>query len=139
VPTPTELAERHFETLFAHQDAWQELITDDLVWELPYAPSIGHPPQLKGRSQITGFLSDFMKLTQGFRFFDLNIKAFADGSGVVAEVRAEARILPTGRDYAPRYVVFLETSGGKITGIREYFNPATAAHALETPIVELAA
>jgi hypothetical protein len=28
-----------------------ELIADDILWELAYAPSIGHPAQLSGREE----------------------------------------------------------------------------------------
>lgn len=35
------------------------------------------------------------------------------------------------------YVVFLRAEGGRITFLREYFDPARAAQALNTPILEL--
>jgi ketosteroid isomerase-like protein len=134
-----ELMESHFDTLARDQAAWQLLIADELVWELPYAPSIGHPHKLEGRAQIVSFVSGFLKEAEGFRFHDLKINALANGTGAVAEVQATARILSTGRHYRQSYVVFLEARDGKIVHLREYFNPATAALALGAPIVELAA
>lgn len=51
----SDLLQRHFQTLVDDNDQWQTLIADDLVWELPYAPAIGHPARLSGgrRSSVT--------------------------------------------------------------------------------------
>ena len=38
-----DLLQRHIHTLVADNGQWQTLIADDLVWELPYAPALGHP------------------------------------------------------------------------------------------------
>ena len=61
----------------------------------------------------------------------------ADPDAVVAEVKAEARIKPTGRLYQQEYVLFLRAVGGKIAFLREYFDPVRAAKALDTPILGL--
>jgi ketosteroid isomerase-like protein len=50
--TASELLQRHFQTLVADAAQWQALIADDLVWELPYAPAIGHPARLSGREAV---------------------------------------------------------------------------------------
>ncbi len=139
MPTATELLQSHFDTLVQDRARWQSLIADDLVWELPYAPSIGHPPKLVGREQIVSFVNEILNATEDFRFHDININAMADENKAIAEVRATARILPTGRDYDQSYVIFLESRDGKIAHLREYFNPATAALALGLPILEFAA
>ena len=62
---------------------------------------------------------------------------FADPGGAVAEVKAEALIKATGRTYRQEYVVFLRAVGGRIAFLREYFNPARAAKALDAPILDL--
>jgi ketosteroid isomerase-like protein len=105
--TPVELLQRHFDTLFVDQPAWQLLVADDLLWELPYAYRIGHPPKLEGRAQASAFDGESIKMTEGFRFTDLNIHSLAEATGAVAEVRAEARIPKTGRNYSQSYVVFI--------------------------------
>jgi hypothetical protein len=74
---------------------------------------------------------------EDFRFFDLRVHPFADPEGAVAEVKAEARIKTTGRIYHQDYVLFLHAAGRKITFLREYFDPARAAQALDTPILGL--
>jgi ketosteroid isomerase-like protein len=131
----SDLLRRHFETLVADNAQWQTLIADDLLWELPYASAIGHPARLSGREAVVHHVTWFLGAVENFRFFDLEVYAFADPEGAVAEVKAEALIKPTGRLYRQEYVVFLRAAGGKIAFLREYFDPARAAKALDTPIL----
>ena len=132
-----DLLQRHIQTLVADNGQWQALIADDLVWELPYAPTIGHPGRLSGREEVVGFVTWFLGAVEQFRFFDLTVHACADPDMAVAEVKAEARIKPTGRLYRQEYVVFLRAAGGKIAFLREYFDPVRAAKAMDTPILGL--
>lgn len=132
-----DLLQRHIHTLVADNGQWQTLIADDLVWELPYAPTIGHPARLSGREEVVGFVTWFLGAVEQFRFFDLTVYACADPDVAVAEVKAEARIKPTGRLYRQEYVVFLRAAGGKIAFLREYFNPVRAAQARDAPIRDL--
>ena len=130
----SDLLQRHIETLVADNGQWQTLIADDLVWELPYAPTIGHPARLSGREEVMRFVTWFLGVVDTFRFFDLQVYACADPDAAVAEVKAEGLIKPTGRRYRQEYVVFLRAAGGKIAFLREYFDPVRAAKALDTPI-----
>ena len=107
------------------------------VWELPYAPAIGHPARLSGREEAVGHVTWFLGAVENFRFFDLKVYPFADPEGAVAEVKAEGLIKPTGRIYRQDYVLFLRAAGGKIAFLREYFDPVRAAKALDTPILGL--
>jgi ketosteroid isomerase-like protein len=132
----SDLLRRHFETLVADTAQWQTLIADDLLWELPYAPAIGHPARLSGREAVVRHVTWFLGAVENFRFFDLEVYAFADPEGAVAEVKAEALIKPTGRFYRQEYVVFLRAAGGRIAFLREYFDPVRAAKALDTPILD---
>ena len=133
----SDLLQRHFETLVGDNTQWQTLIADDLVWELPYAPAIGHPARLSGRAEVVRHITWFLGAVENFRFFDLKVHAFADPEGAVAEVKAEGLIKPTGRLYRQDYVLFLRAAGGKIAFLREYFDPVRAAKALDTPILGL--
>jgi len=133
----SELLQRHFQTLVADTAQWQALIADDLVWELPYAPAIGHPARLSGREAVLRHVAWFVQAVENFRFFDLKVHAFADSEAAVAQVKAEALIKETGRVYIQEYVVFLRAADGKIAYLREYFNPVRAARALDTPIMSL--
>jgi ketosteroid isomerase-like protein len=131
----SDLLHRHFQTLVADNTQWQRLIAEDVLWELPYAPAIGHPARLSGREAVVRHVTWFVGAVENFRFFDLEVFAFADPEAAVAEVKAEALIKPTGRLYRQEYVVFLRAAGGKIAFLREYFDPVRASKALDTPIL----
>ena len=125
--------QRHIQTLVEDNAQWQTLIADDLLWELPYAPALGHPARLSGREEVVRHVTWFLGAVENFRFFDLKVYALADPEGAVAEVKAEALIKSTGRIYLQDYVLFLRASGGKIAFLREYFDPARAAKAPDSP------
>src|SRR5438874_9621117 len=48
----SDLLQRHVQTLVEDNAQWQTLIADDILWELAYAPAIGHPPRLSGREEV---------------------------------------------------------------------------------------
>src|SRR5437016_9239997 len=101
----SDLVQRHIATLVADHVHWQTLIADDLVWELPYAPAIGHPARLSGRDEVVHHVIWFLGAVENFRFFDLKVHPFADPEAAVAEAKAEAIIKPTGRIYRQEYVL----------------------------------
>jgi ketosteroid isomerase-like protein len=100
----SDLLQRHFQTLVEDNAQWQTLIADDLVWELPYAPAIGHPARLSGRAEVVRHVTWFLEAVENFRFYDLKVYAFSDLEAAVAEVKAEGLIKPTGRIYRQDYV-----------------------------------
>lgn len=48
----SDLLQRHIQTLVNDAPQWEGLIADDIVWELAYAPSVGHPARLSGRAEV---------------------------------------------------------------------------------------
>jgi hypothetical protein len=56
----SELLHRHLQTLVEDPAQWQTLIADDLVWELPYAPALGHPARLSGRAEVVRHVAWFL-------------------------------------------------------------------------------
>src|SRR4051812_19835820 len=133
--TASDLLQRHFQTLVVDNAQWQTLIADDLVWELPYGPSIGDPARLVGREEVMRHVAWFLGAVENPRFFDLRVFAMADPEAAVAEVKAEALIRSTRRIYRQDYVVFLRAVGGKIAFLREYFDPTRAAQAMDKAIL----
>ena len=131
-----DLLHRHLETLVADNARWQTLIAEDVVWELPFAPALGHPARVAGRAAVVQFAAWFVGAVENFRFFDAKVQALADPETAVAEVKGEGRIKATGRVYRQEYVVFLRVSAGKIAFLREYFDPTRAAKAMNTPILD---
>lgn len=134
-----DLLHRHLETLVADNARWQTLIAEDVVWELPFAPALGHPARVSGRAEVVQFAAWFVGAVENFRFFDVRVQACADPEAAVAEVKGEGRIKATGRTYRQDYVVFLRASGGKIALLREYFDPTRAAKAMNASILDLEA
>jgi uncharacterized protein len=135
--TASDLLQQHIQTLVDDNARWQTLIADDLLWELAYAPAIGHPARLSGREEVVRHVNWFLGAVENFRFFDIRVYAFVDPEAAVAEFKAEGLIKPTGRIYRQDYVLFLRAVGGKIAFLREYFDPVRAAKALATPILGL--
>ena len=116
------LLRRHLETLVADNARWQTMLADDVVWELPFAPALGHPARVSGRAEVVQFAAWFVGAVENFRFFDVRVQAFADPEAAVAEVKGEGRIKATGRSYRQEYVVFLRAVEGKIAFLREYWS-----------------
>jgi len=133
----SELLEKHIQSLVADNEQWQKLIADSIVWELAYAPALGHPARLSGRAEVVRHVTWFLGAVENFRFFDINVYSFADPQAAVAEFKGEGLIKSTGRMYLQDYVVFLRAAGGKIAFMREYFDPVRAAKALKAPILGL--
>ena len=133
----SDLLQRHIQTLVDDNAQWQTLISDDILWELAYAPSIGHPAHLSGREEAVRHATWFAGAVEKFRFFELSVYALADPERAVAEVKGEGVIKSTRRMYRQDYVLFLRAAGGKIAFLREYFDPVRAAKALDAPILGL--
>jgi len=133
----SDLLQQHIQTLVEDNAQWQTLIADDLLWELPYAPAIGHPARLSGRKEVVDHVTWFLGAVENFRFFDVKVYALANPEAAVAEFKAGGLIKPTGRIYVQDYVLFLRAAGGKIAFLREYFDPVRASRALDAPILGL--
>lgn len=136
--TAEQLLRLHFETFVDDPERWKTLIADDLVWELPFAPALGHPARLEGRAQVLAHVGWFVGAVERFRFYDLQIHPGSHPSQASAEVKAQALIKPTGRTYEQTYVLFVRVDNAKLVFIREYFDPVQAALALDAPIPALA-
>ena len=99
----SDLLQRHVETLLSPGE-WEALIADDIVWELPFAPSLGHPGRLEGRDAVEKHVKWFRGAVADFRFSDLRVYPWADPNGASGEVRARGRIKETRRAYEQEYV-----------------------------------
>ncbi|MFS8931242.1 nuclear transport factor 2 family protein [Cupriavidus taiwanensis] len=134
----TTLLEQHLQFLVDEPEQWQGLIADSIVWDLPYAPSLGHPLKLEGRESVLRHASWFVGAVRNFRFSDAIVTATDDPHQAIARVRGEGLIAATGRTYRQEYVVFLTARDGRIVHLREYFDPVQAALALDAPVVGVA-
>lgn len=130
-----ELLHHHFEMFVDDHEKWKSLLAPDIVWELPFAPSLGPPEKLVGREQVLNHVGWFVGAVESFQFHNLRIQQFTDPLTAVAQVKAQGIITETGKPYSQEYVVFVSVREGKLTHIREYFDPVQAAYALDSPVV----
>jgi len=128
------LLTKHFELMMADPSGWSALFAPEAVWELAFAPSIGGHGRLEGLDSILKMAARFREGSTGFHMFDLQISALADPTQAVGRARGEGTFIKTGRLYEQEYVVFLQSDKGKITHLREYFNPILAARAMGIPL-----
>src|SRR5882724_139617 len=59
------LLQRHIETLLSPGE-WETLIADDILWELPFAPALGHPGRLEGREAVETHVKWFRGAVENF-------------------------------------------------------------------------
>ena len=85
-----DLLQRHIQTLVGDHEQWQTLIADDIVWELAYAPAIGHPARLSGREEVMHHVTWFLGAVENFRFYDLTVYACAEDADVHGDVLSPA-------------------------------------------------
>lgn len=119
--------------LFAHInsrdfDAALELLGDEFVWEMPYAPPALPAPFDRKRAEklLRGFPSVF---AQGLTFHDVDITRMRDADCFLAEYRGEAVMAATGQPYRNRYVAIFKLANQRIIAWREYFDSAEANRA----------
>ena len=78
------LLQRHIETLLSPGE-WEALIADDIVWELPFAPALGHPGRLEGREPVEKHVNWFRSAVEDFRFSDLRVYPWVIPMGPAAK------------------------------------------------------
>jgi hypothetical protein len=62
------LLRRHIETLLTDNARWQTLLADDVMWELPFAPALGHPARVSRRAEVMKFAAWFVEAVENFHF-----------------------------------------------------------------------
>ncbi|MFP3550914.1 phenazine biosynthesis protein [Paraburkholderia sp. SIMBA_049] len=120
----------HFSTLLANPQRWQSLISDEIVWERPYAASLGKSTEIVGKARAIEHVTRFVGIFTSFQFLDVEILHGLDRNHAVACALARGQIKSTGRVYEQEFVVFLKSSRGRIDYLREYFDPLRMAWAL---------
>ena len=128
-----DLLQRHIETLLI-PGKWETLIADDILWELPFAPALGHPGRLEGREAVEKHVNWFRGAVENFRFSDIRVYPLADANGAVGEVRLKGAHKREWARISSGIRVFFRAAGGKIAFLREYFDPTRAAKAMDRQI-----
>src|SRR3954469_14933904 len=94
----TDLLQRHIQTLL-NPGEWETLISDDILWELPFALALGYPHRLEGREAVEKHVNWFRSAVENFRFSDIRVYPLSDSNGAVGETRAKGCIKASGREY----------------------------------------
>ncbi|HEX5586983.1 MAG TPA: nuclear transport factor 2 family protein [Acidimicrobiia bacterium] len=107
-------------------DAALELVTDDLVLELPFRGD-GGPRRMVG-DDAKAFMRAMPKLFSELPFLDLQVHGRLPSGQIVVEYRSEG-VTHAGRAYPNRYAAFFELRGDRISVWREYFDPTVVSAA----------
>jgi ketosteroid isomerase-like protein len=107
-------------------EAALELVTDDLILELPFRAD-GGPRRLEG-DDAKRFMRVLPKLFSQMRFSDVVVHGQLPSGLVVAEYKSNGLTI-AGSAYPNAYVGFFRLRQGRIAGWREYFDPNVVAAA----------
>lgn len=100
----------------------EPLVTDDLVFELPYGPAampnplVGRAPWMAMSTQTFAMFSSFTQHVDAV--YDLD-----DPDALIAEYHSDAVVAHNGNAYRNRYIGVLRFRDGLVCAWREYHNP----------------
>lgn len=121
-----ELFARHLENVGSASPNL-EIYAADIVAEFPYAPE-GHTNRLEGTAALGRFLAAIGTFALDYTRTETTFHETPNG--VVAEYGATAVFKDTGLRYTQQYIVVAEMADGKITRLREFYNPIRVLEAL---------
>lgn len=99
-----------------------EIYADDLVVEFPYAPK-HHTGRLEGKERVLGFLTAIGKYFRNIEIGVPTIHVTQNPAVVVVEFPGASESVETGLPYRQNYVSVVTAKDGRITHIREYYDP----------------
>jgi uncharacterized protein len=141
--TDTELRERNTAIVRRYIDAinaWdfdakRELLAEDAVFEMPYAPE-GFERRIDGRENIIAFVETVPSIIDAENLHDVRLETYQSDPGeVVAEYRSDMVIKPTNAAYRNEYVSRFTVRDGQITRFAEYYDPIRLVVALGGSVV----
>ena len=111
-------------------DAKRELLAEDAVFEMPYAPE-SFERRITGRDNILAFVETIPALVDAENLHDLRLETYhSDPGEIVAEYRSDMVIKPTKAEYRNEYVGRFTVRDGRITRFAEYYDPIRLVVAL---------
>ena len=134
----TQLRERNMAIVRQYIDAinrWdfdtqRELLAEDAVFEMPYAPE-GFERRFAGRDEIIAFVETIPAIIDAENLHDVRLETYhSDPGEVVAEYRSDMVIKPTGAAYRNEYVSRFTVRDGRVTRFAEYYDPIRLVVAL---------
>ncbi|MGF1675263.1 MAG: nuclear transport factor 2 family protein [Rivularia sp. (in: cyanobacteria)] len=118
-----QLFAAHLALIGTDVQAWSDILAEDAIIEFPYAPALGSPSRLEGKSAIYNYMKNTVAQLQNWVFTDVREYQTLIPNVLFAEFHGEAVFVATGQPYQQDYVMRLETKNGKIIYYREYWNP----------------
>jgi ketosteroid isomerase-like protein len=107
-------------------DAHNELCSDDVLFELPY----GDPPgRIEGREAVRAYLKGALAIFS-MELSLTTVFATDDPDTLIAEYTSTGSVSTTGKSYANTYIGIYRFRDGRLSGVREYYNPVPAVEAL---------
>lgn len=126
--TEQELLEQHLANIGKSVEAQNLAIyAETLRVEFPFAPD-GHTQSLDGPEALGKFLAAIATFTTGHTITHLETAVFE--GGFVIEYEESSVFRGTSRAYVSRIVWTARTASGKITRLREHYNPIRVLEAL---------
>jgi ketosteroid isomerase-like protein len=118
--------------------ALAESITEDAVYEIPFSESgsteSGGFRRYVGATEVIDFwMATTANGPKSLGAEDVELSITGDGSRVFIEQRGNM-VLADGRSYRNKYVFRFSIRDGRISHVREYFNPVIAAYAFKRKI-----
>jgi uncharacterized protein len=122
---------RYIDAINAWDFATQsELLADDAVFEMPYAPD-GFERRITGRDEIIAFVETIPAITDAENLHDVELDTlYSDPGEIVAEYRSDMVIKPTGAVYRNEYICRFTVRDGRVTRFAEYYDPIRLVIAL---------
>jgi ketosteroid isomerase-like protein/3-phenylpropionate/cinnamic acid dioxygenase small subunit len=124
---PVAVVERYLSCI-SDLDVDGALVTlaDDVIIEMPFAAA-GGTRMVEGEAAHQ-FVAALPKVFTQMRFYDVVVHGLTQSGVVVAEFKSDG-ITRRGTRYPNRYVAVFEVDDGRITTLREYFDPNVLAAA----------
>jgi ketosteroid isomerase-like protein len=115
-----ELAHRWMTTL--GEPAWWDMMHDDIVFEFPYAPSLGEKDRYVGKAAVTNYVRAMFARLTVFKFKNLEITGTTDPAVFFCEYQADVTTTH-GEPYKQTYINKLRFKDGKTIFMREFWDP----------------
>ena len=119
----SELFSAHLKYLATDAQKWRDLFDAQAVMEFPYAPTIGATEKYEGINSIfehvqTAVISQLIEAN----FSNIRIQSISS-ENAVGEFELMAKVKATGKIYNQKYIALVASKNGKITHMKEYWNP----------------
>ncbi|MDR3527413.1 MAG: nuclear transport factor 2 family protein [Rhizomicrobium sp.] len=110
-------------------DVWWDMLHQDVVFEFPYAPSLGTPDRFEGRESAEAYLRAMVAQLGALKFKNIVVMGTTDPAVFFNEYSATLTT-PRGTMYDQVYINKIEVRDGKVVLFREFWDPARVMKAV---------